>query len=71
MEFTSRDIERIMYKVTKITMVISILRILFCETCVFNSVEATLLAFSILSSGNKLESLAYTVLQDRLTHRLV
>ena len=34
-------------------------------------VEATLLAFSILSSGNKMESLASTVLQDRQTHMLV
>ena len=34
-------------------------------------VEATLLAFSILSSGNKMDSLASTVLQDRQTHRLV
>ena len=52
-EFTFRDIERITYKVTEITMVISILpvRIIFCETCVFNCVEATLLEFSILSSG--------------------
>ena len=52
-------------------MVISILRIIFCETCVFNIVEATLLAFSILSSGNKMESLASTVLQDRQANRLV
>ena len=47
------------------------LRITFCGTCVFNSVEATILAFSILSSGNKMESLVSTVLQDRQTHRLV
>ena len=72
MEFTFRDIERITYKVTKITMVISILRIIFCETCsMFNSVEATLLVFSILSSGNKMETLASIVLQDRQPHRLV
>ena len=36
-------------------------------------VEATLLSFSMLSSTNKMDSLASTVLQDRLrqTHKLV
>ena len=34
-------------------------------------VEATLLSFSMLSSGNKMDSLASTVLQDRQTHKLV
>ena len=34
-------------------------------------VEATLLSFSILSAGNKMDSLASIVLQDRQTQKLV